>query len=215
MLSFRQHHTLHKKGQHFWYTLPVAGFTLIELMVTVAMVAILAAIAVPSYRQYAIKNAEAQTQARMKQLEIELERWRGKALTYKGFKPIKLANNGTATYGYDETDNTTIYVPINSTSSNYQYKITLASVSATTPTSGSTTTTTMVANSLVTTNATIDDTSLAVGRNWAMLATPNTDKFPNAKKLLLNSTGVQCKTKNSDNSITITSLDCGTDTEKW
>ena len=61
------------------------GFTLIELMVTVAMVAILASIAIPSYRQYAIRNAESQAQAKMKQLEIELNRWRATALTYKGF----------------------------------------------------------------------------------------------------------------------------------
>lgn len=66
------------------------GFTLIELMVTVAMVAILASIAIPSYRQYAIRNAESQAQAKMKQLEIELNRWRATALTYKGFFPKKL-----------------------------------------------------------------------------------------------------------------------------
>lgn len=40
-----------------------AGFTLIELMIAVVVVAILAAVALPSYRQYVIKSnrAEAQT----------------------------------------------------------------------------------------------------------------------------------------------------------
>ena len=61
------------------------GFTLIELMVTVALLTILVSIAIPSYRQYTVRNAESQAQARMKQLELELNQWRSSSLTYKGF----------------------------------------------------------------------------------------------------------------------------------
>ena len=179
------------------------GFTLIELMVTVAMVAILASIAIPSYRQYAIRNAESQAQAKMKQLEIELNRWRATALTYKGFKPAKVASDGTISYGYDATNNT-IYIPVNSTADNYQYKILLVDGDNT-------------ANSLVRSRSTttLTNADLVTGRSWVMYATPNPATFNDASKLLLNSNGLQCKAKNSDSAVTESSTNCGANSEKW
>ena len=178
------------------------GFTLIELMVTVAMVAILASIAIPSYRQYAIRNAESQAQAKMKQLEIELNRWRATALTYKGFKPAKVASDGTTSYDYDETDNKTIYVPANSTADNYHYKILLVDGDNT-------------ANSLVPTASSTLSNSLTAGRAWVMFATPNPTKFNDAHKILLTSSGAQCKAKNSDSSVSIIPTSCDTNWETW
>jgi type IV pilus assembly protein PilE len=52
-----------------------SGFTLIEVMVTVAIVAILAAIAIPNYSQYVQKTRRTDAQEKLLDMAAQQERW--------------------------------------------------------------------------------------------------------------------------------------------
>lgn len=59
------------------------GFTLIELMIAVAVVAILAAIAMPSYQGYVQRSARANLQSDLMTAASRMERLKAQNFTYK------------------------------------------------------------------------------------------------------------------------------------
>jgi type IV pilus assembly protein PilE len=80
---------------------PVSGFTLIELMVVVVIVAIFAAIAIPGYQEYARRTLAAQAQQEIQQLANLLEKNKTRNFNYLGFlttpNPIVLPVGATGT----------------------------------------------------------------------------------------------------------------------
>lgn len=155
------HHPIQRKTQ--------IGFTLIELMVTVAIIAILAAIAVPSYRQYIKRNAESQTKAAMQDIAAQLAGWRSKTLSYSGFKPVN-QNCTPATDTNCYSTGSSVYIPLGSTAANYRYSVAIQDSSG----AGY-------------------DTASADGKTWKLTATPNPNGILSGMdKIHLDNTGVRC-----------------------
>lgn len=81
------------------------GFTLIEIMVVVFIIAIMSAIVFPSYRAYITQSTQADVQKKMLSLSTELQQWRAKALTYKGFTPKNDTINSSGEISYPSSGN--------------------------------------------------------------------------------------------------------------
>ena len=64
------------------------GFTLIELMIIVMVIVILAAIAFPVYDAQVRKSDIAQAEAELARLTTELESYKTRNFSYRGFTPI-------------------------------------------------------------------------------------------------------------------------------
>lgn len=92
------------------------GFTLLELMIAVAIVGILAAIAYPSYRESVMKSRRSDAKAALLQVQLAQEKWRANNPTYgtlaqigvgatsgEGYYTIAVAGNTATAYNATAT----------------------------------------------------------------------------------------------------------------
>lgn len=70
------------------------GFTLIELMIVVVVIAVLAAIAVPNYLEQSRKGRRAEASRAIGEYQLAIERWRAENPTY-GACPSGFTCSGT------------------------------------------------------------------------------------------------------------------------
>ncbi|EOQ61077.1 hypothetical protein F935_03423 [Acinetobacter calcoaceticus ANC 3811] len=91
----------------FTYSL---GFTLIELMVVVVIVAIFAAVAIPSYQAYVLRADASRAQQQIQQIAVQLARHKSRNFNYKGF-----STGATAP----------VLLPVGATGSTIKYQITV------------------------------------------------------------------------------------------
>lgn len=89
-----------------------SGFTLIELMITIAIVAILAAIAIPMFGEQLAKGKRSDAISTLTDLQLRQERWRANHSTYGSLKDVTGAADDAA---------------FNAAHENYDYSVSAAS----------------------------------------------------------------------------------------
>lgn len=195
----------------------VSGFTLIELMIAVVVVAIIAAIAMPNYMQYMERRDLAIARQEALKIAAELERFKAKNFSYRGFDASYLyaydgvdADGDPITESYYNSSTGQLLTPVGSDSNNAKYTITLLDAVERRPLSG--------ADIAADEDEGISASTIR-GLGWVMSVQRAKDssdepKQPRNYDLLLNSTGLRCMTKTKN---TVTGYtNCGTtDSESW
>ena len=80
-------------------SLKLSGFTLIELMITVAILAIIAAVAIPSYTSYVDRGKRAEARTALLDIAARQERYYSNKRKYTG-QLNELRMSGTSENGY-------------------------------------------------------------------------------------------------------------------
>ena len=189
------------------------GFTLIELMVVVVIIALLMAIAIPSYREYVRRANASQVQQEIQKIAEQLERHKIRNFSYMGFDVGYLYKdkNGVISPSYTKSTASLTFPVDKPSNSNY---------------------TIYIRDGLTPTTILTDNT--VRGQQWAILAVANSkinygDTCTTCNSVqddnysfLMTSLGVKCKTKLSlkeKDTLTSTNLKsakpCGDNSERW
>ncbi len=107
------------------YNNPQQGFTLIEMMIVVALIGILAAVAYPSYSEYVRRGHRAEARAGL----LQAAQWMERASTATGAYPTRDAFNAT-TLTTVSSGRYTIAIEPGSTDSTYSLKATAQNAQA-------------------------------------------------------------------------------------
>ena len=141
------------------------GFTLIELMIVVAIIGILAAIAYPSYQSYVIKTKRVDMMSEMQQIASRIE---SNKINYKRYDRIPLSALLSGTIAVDGSVNF--------------------------PSSGTVLYTVVVGTGAWGEADWTTSTVTLGGRNWTIRATPDSNQQMNEDGVLtLNNTGEKCR----------------------
>lgn len=166
------------------------GFTLIELMIVVVVISVISAIAYPSYTSYTQKKDLAVAKQTTLQLASELEKFKNKNFSYKGFSAAYLYNGFNGATGL-------MYLPVGSNATNALFRLSIKDLNTNLPLTSN--------NTAVT------------GQNWAIIVErmPLTGslKQPQNYDLLMTSRGVKCMTRTA--SIVKDLVNCGANNENW
>jgi type IV pilus assembly protein PilE len=167
------------------------GFTLLELITVVAMIAILTAIAIPSYNSYMLSAQQSEAQSEALRVSALLSAWKVRNLSYRNFD---LKNQPQIKSSTTLTSNT-IYLPIGASATEASYLLRVVDL-----------------DSKQALNANIAGVT---GRNFAIRLEANSAK-PKLNNMLLSSIGQRCMSLNA-----VTNADfaaytgCGTGATVW